>query len=80
MNTLATRNMMHTGFDKTDVDVFSLDEVPQKLKGINEYKLNLPEKIEMNELTIEIIKQKKLVIAEIREHNGRKSNKPGKLF
>jgi len=71
---------MHTGFDKTDVDVFSLDEVPQKLKGIDEYKLNLPEKIEMNELTIEIIKQKKLVIAEIREYDGRKSNKPGKLF
>ena len=78
MNTLATRNMMHTGFDKTDV--FSLDEVPQKLKGISEYKLKLPEKIEMNELTIEIVKRKKLVIAEIREHNGRKSNKPGKLF
>jgi hypothetical protein len=78
MNTSATRNMMHTGFDTTDV--FSLDELPQKLKGISEYKLKLPERIEMSELTIDIVKRKKLVIAEIREQNGRKSKQPGKLF
>jgi len=69
---------MHTGFDTTDV--FSLEEVPQKLKGISEYKLKLPESIELNELTINTVKRKKLVIAEIREDNGRKSKQHGKLF
>jgi hypothetical protein len=77
MNTLAIQDMMHTGYD---VEVFSLEQVPQKLKGINEYNLKLPDKIEMGELQIDIVKRKKIVIAEIREKNGRKSNTTGKLF
>lgn len=77
MNTLATHDMMHTGYD---VEVFSLERVPQKLKGISEYKLKLPDKIEMGELQLDIVRRKKIVIAEIREQNGRKSNTTGKLF
>jgi hypothetical protein len=77
MNTLAIQDMTHTGYD---IEVFSLEQVPQKLKGISEYKLKLPDKIEMNELQMDIVKRKKIVIAEIREQNGRKSNSTGKLF
>ena len=77
MNTLATQNMTYTG---SDVELFELT-IPEKLKGVNEYKLNLPEKIEISELTFEIVQKKKAIIAEIRENNGRKSRtEKNKLF
>lgn len=77
MNTLATPDMTYTG---SDIELFELT-IPQKLKGVNEYKLNLPEKIEISELTFDIVKKKRAIIAEIRENNGRKSRtEKGKLF
>ncbi len=78
MNTLATRNMTYTGSE--EIELFELT-IPEKLKGVNEYKINLPEKIEISELTFEIVKKKKAIIAEIRESNGRKSRtEKNKLF
>jgi len=69
--------MTYTG---SDIELFELT-IPQKLKGVNEYKLNLPEKIEISELTFDIVKKKRAIIAEIRENNGRKSRtEKGKLF
>jgi hypothetical protein len=69
--------MTYTG---SDIELFELT-IPEKLKGVNEYKLNLPEKIEISELAFEIVKKKKAIIAEIRENNGRKSRtEKNKLF
>ena len=69
--------MTYTG---SDIELFELT-IPEKLKGVNEYKLNLPEKIEISELAFEIVKKKKAIIAEIRENNGRKSRtEKSKLF
>lgn len=68
--------MIHTGYN----DIEDL-EIPIKLKGISEYKLKLPEKIEMNTLLLEIIRKKESIIAEIKESNGRKQKSTnGKLF
>lgn len=69
--------MTYTGYE---TELFELTK-PQKLKGVNEYKLNIPEKIELSELTFDIIKKKRAIIAEIRETNGRKSRtEKNKLF
>jgi len=67
---------MHTGYN----DIEDL-EIPVKLKGVSEYKLKLPEKIEMTSLLLEIVKKKESIIAEIKETNGRKQKSTnGKLF
>lgn len=76
MNTLATRNMMHTGYE----DIVEL-VIPEKLKSVNEYNLKLPDKIELSELNMEIVKKKQTIVAEIKEQNGRKQKSTiGKLF
>lgn len=69
--------MTHTGYD----EIVEL-EIPQKLKAITEYKLRLPDKIEITEFTIDIIKKKEQIIATIKEtNNGRKQKSAaGKLF
>ena len=77
MNTLATHDMTYTG---SDIELFELT-IPEKLKGVNEYKINIPEKIEISELTFAMVKKKKAIVAEIRESNGRKSRtEKNKLF
>ncbi len=76
MNTLVIQDMTHTGYDNVE-DL----EIPVKLKGVSEYKLKLPEKIELTALILEIVKKKQLIIAEIKETNGRKQKSTnGKLF
>lgn len=67
---------MHTGYD----DIVEL-VIPEKLKSVNEYNLKLPDKIELSELKMEIVKKKQSIVAEIKEQNGRKQKSAtGKLF
>lgn len=76
MSTLVIQDMMHIGYE----DVVELT-IPEKLKSVNEYKLKLPDKIELAELTMEIVKKKRTILAEIKEVNGRKQKSAaGKLF
>jgi hypothetical protein len=76
MSTLAIPNTMHIGYE----DIVEL-VIPEKLKSVNEYNLKLPDKIEMSELKMEIVKKKQTIVAEIKEQNGRKQKSAiGKLF